>query len=143
MEVAVVKTFNAPVPVIHNSDVVALPDMARVVVVAWVTARLVADTGPNTAAMLVASRLPPLKVRPCDEASPPPDTLKPPLGNEEVAVFNTENTFATYNSVVVARPVAERLVEVAWVAVRLVTVVGPRIEAMLVASRLPPVRVSP
>ena len=61
----------------------------------------------------------------------------------EVAVPRNESTFATYNSVVVARPVAARFVEVAWVAVRLVTVVGPRIEAMLVASRLPPVRVRP
>ena len=44
---------------------------------------------------------------------------------------------------VVALPVAASVVVVAWVAVGLVRVTGPRMAAMLVASNFPPVRVRP
>ena len=63
----------------------------------------------------VIRALPAVTSRPCDEERP--TTERPALVKVEVAVPRNESTFATYNSVVVARPVAERFVEVAWVVV--------------------------
>ena len=54
-----------------------------------------------------------------------------------------EVALGAYKELVVALPLTARFVEVAAVKVPVVSVTGPKVAAMLVASSLPPVKVRP